>query len=205
MSEKHYRTFRLANASPAKTPAASSRGFKLLELMIVAAIGSIMVAVSVPSISTAMSNMHLTSASGSLASALQSARYMAISNGCPVQVAVLYTRDAKTGEQVYQVTEETISANTCTTTYVAVPNLPASTPFAASDVAVTSVVQNGTSTTLSSSYPSATVQFNANGTVTAPGTTSPPISFAFVVSQSKGTQTNTINVSGVGYVKVTSP
>ena len=85
MSRKHLRTPYPANAPKTKDPAASSRGFKLLELMIVVAISSVMTVVAIPIINTSISDMYLGSAATSLASEFSSARYQAISSGCPIQ------------------------------------------------------------------------------------------------------------------------
>jgi prepilin-type N-terminal cleavage/methylation domain-containing protein len=178
-----------------------SRGFSLLEIMIVAAIGTIMVAIGLPIINTTMASMHLTSASASLAGALQSARYQAISTGCMVQVSVSATASSfttptaananllpcGTGIACYQVITYPLSTATppscsATATYGSI------IPFTPLDTVFSSTAQ--------------TLQFNASGTVTESGSSAP---FALVLTPLKGGQTNTVNVSGVGYVKVTAP
>jgi Tfp pilus assembly protein FimT len=148
--------------------------------MLVVAVVLVMLKISLPVINTSLSNMYLGSAASSLAGAIQSARFQAISAGCPVQIAVSST--------TYQISAESITGSppACNTTFA---NVGSSIQFASSQI---------------SQSPSTTLQLNPSGTVTAVGGTI-PTTFSLVLSQLKSTQTKTVNVSGMGYVKVTSP
>ncbi len=200
MRIKHPRTLSLATVGRPARPANSSGGFTLIEIMVVLAIVLIMLKISLPAIQNSMSNLHLGSAASSLAGTIQSARYQAISSGCMVQVAVLYARQS--GEQTYQISASkgfTGSPPTCSAPTVN------TYPFTTSDISVSSVSVNGAAAVpINSSNPSASIYFNQNGTVsTAAGGL--PALFQFVLSQASGGATKTVNVSGVGYVKVTAP
>lgn len=212
MTTKHPRTWSPARVRQRAHPAKASGGFSLLEIMIVVSIVLIMLKISLPLINNTMSNLHLGTSSSGLASAIQSARYLAITTGCPVQVTINFARQS--GEQTYQLSTEKASGNppSCGTTYLNIGaqgldqngntiGNTAPVPFASSDISVTSV--NGV--VLSSSNPTATLQLNPNGVITAAGTTTPPTTFTLVLSQANGGQTNTVNISGMGYVKVTAP
>jgi Tfp pilus assembly protein FimT len=154
-----------------------------------------MVLVAVPIISTTMSNLHLSSAASSLSGAIQSARYQAISGGCPVQIAV--------SAQTYLVSAETITGTppACSTTFAA--SSYGAIPYASSEISFTSItVGTGAAVAINTSNPSASFQLNPSGMVTAAGTTVPPTSFSLVLSQTKGSGIKTISVSGMGYVKI---
>jgi Tfp pilus assembly protein FimT len=204
MRIKHPRTLLLATVRRASQPANSSGGFKILELILVVAISLVMLSIGLPKISTILSNMHLGSSANALASAIQSARFQAISTGCPVQLAVLYARQS--GQQEYQLSAEVLTTSTpptCAATYTSETSFNVAggpTPFTTSDISVTTV--NGVA--LSSSNPSVSMYFNANGTVSTTAG-SAPTTFLLVLSPSNGGNTKTVNVSGVGYVKVTAP
>jgi hypothetical protein len=182
-----------------------SDGFKLLELLLVVAIGSLMVAVAVPIINTTMTNLHLGSAATGLSTAVQSARYLAISSGCPVQMTV----SAHTYQEFAPATSGTPPAcNITPYPYPALP-VPYNQPitFASSEISVTSAsLVSVSGTVLSSLTIPASLQFNPNGTVTAtyaPGSAQPaPSNFSIVLSPSNGTARKTLFVSGVGNVKV---
>jgi len=173
-------TVSLTSTNRRPRPTDRSGGFTLLELMLVVAVALVMLKISLPVINTSLSNLYLGSAASSLAGAIQSARFQAISLGCPVQIAVSST--------TYQISAESITGSppTCTTTF---SNVGSAVQFASSQISLS---------------PSTTLQLNPNGTVTAAGGTI-PTNFSLVLSQLKGTQTKTVRVSGVGYVKVTAP
>jgi type II secretion system protein H len=189
-----FRAFR-SGAAPLKAAGRRAAGFSIIEIMVVLAIGSLMVVVALPSIRNTMSNMHLGSAASALSAAVQSARYRAISNGCPVQLAV--------SAQSYQVLAQTLTATTpptCSTTFTAQSYVTGGStvvPYTASEISLSSV--NGTA--INSGNPTATLQFNPSGTVTPAGS-AVPTSYLLVISQTTGSATKTVNVSGVGYVKV---
>ena len=163
----------------------SSRGFSLIELMVVVAIVLVMLKISMPIVNSSMRAMHLGSAASSLAAGIQNARYQAISNGCPMSITV------STGS--YQLAAESITGTppTCTTTFVNVPGDMGLIQYATSDISLTS----GTTT----------LYLNPNGTVTTVATGGVPTNFSLVLTPANGTATKTVNVSGVGNVKVTAP
>ena len=182
-----------------------SAGFNILELAIVVAIGSLMVAIAVPTINTTMTSFHLGSAATGLSSAVLSARYLAISSGCPVQMTV----NARTYQEFAPATSGTPPA--CNTTPYPYPALPfpnnQAITFASSEISVTSAsLVSVSGTVLSSLTIPVSLQFNPNGTVTAtytPGSTQPaPSNFSIVITPSSGTAKKTLFVSGVGNVKV---
>jgi prepilin-type N-terminal cleavage/methylation domain-containing protein len=185
MRDKHLRTLSPPGIRQVVRGSGSSGGFSLIELMVVVAIVLVMLKISMPIINSTMSAMHLGSAASSLAAGIQSARYQAISNGCPMSIT------ASTGS--YQLAAESIAGTppTCTTTFVNVPGDMGLVQYATSDISLTS----GTTT----------LYLNPNGTVTAIATGGVPTSFGLVLKPSNGTATKTVNVSGVGNVKVTAP
>ncbi len=204
MRDEHPRTLSLATVRRRTQPANSSAGFTLLEIMVVLTIALIMLKISMPIINSSMSNLHLGSSATNLAGAIQSARYQAISTGCPMQVAVLYARQS--GQQTYQVSAESITGTppACSATFVNYCQNSSLTvcpvPFTTSEITVTSVA----GIALSATTPSVSVQLNPSGTVSIVGSAvSAP--YLLVLSQANGGETKTVNVSGVGYVKVTAP
>jgi Tfp pilus assembly protein FimT len=190
--------------------------------MVVVCIALIMLKISLPYINNSMTDLRLGSSASSLAGAVQSARYLAISNGTPVELTVNYATLA--GQQTYQISAEGSSPVGCATAFCyycqgnsgwVIQTTPACPmPFASSGISVTTVntINPGTlaitnSVALSSTTPIASLQFNPNGMVTAATgtTTSPPMNFALVLTPSNNGQTKTVNISGAGYVKVTVP
>jgi Tfp pilus assembly protein FimT len=158
-----------------------------MELLVVVGIVMIIAAAALPSISTTISNMHLSSTASSLAGGLQSARYLAISTGCPVQITV--------SAQTYKAAAPTVSGTppACSTTY----------PYPVYPTGGNPIIQYASSD-VSCTTPQ-TVQFNPNGTVsaaTAPGTTPTQTTFSFPLAQLSGTAIKTVNVSGIGYVSI---
>jgi prepilin-type N-terminal cleavage/methylation domain-containing protein len=211
MTAEHPRTLSLATVRRTSQPANSSSGFTLLEIMVVLMIVLIMLKISLPYINNSMHDLHLGASASSLAAAVQSSRYLAISSGCSVQLAVNYA--TVSGQQTYQVLSQGTPPG-CAATFSNYCQGPSGwvlqtqacpIPFSSSDVSVTTVTVNGVATVLSSSSPTATLQFNPSGMVTAASTTTPPVTSTLVLSPSNGGQTKTVNVSGVGYVKVTVP
>ena len=186
-AKKKLDTFSSPVEGSARVGAAAARGFTLVELMVVVAMCVVMTAVALPRIDSTMHEMHLGSASSSLANAIQSARYQAISSGCPAHIAI--------SAQTYQVASGSPSGNppTCTTTTAA------AIPFATVNGDVTL-----TPTTAVYLY------LNSDGTVepvatitTIPAVVVPaPQSLTLGLTQSAGTAIKTISVSGLGYVKV---
>ena len=158
-------------------------------MIVVVAISVILVAVAIPIANTTTTNLHLGSTSTSLSSALLSAHYLAISSGCPVQVSV--------SAQTYQLSGESVTGTppACSTTYSYVCQ---GTNYTATACPVTYANSDVSCTNCS---PAQVVQFNSSGTVTAAAGTV-PTSFALVIAPSSGTATKTVNISGMGYVKV---
>lgn len=205
MRIKHPRTLSPATVRRPAQPPNSSGGFSLLEILVVLAIILIMLKIALPSIKNSMTDLRLGSSATSLAAGIQSARYQAISTGCTVQVSLLFARTA--GLQTYQLSTylPTGTPPACAATFSNYINYPTAcaacpVPFTSSDVSLTTV--NGV--VLSGSIPSASLFFNPNGTVSTT-TGGVAANFQLVLSPSNGGQTKTVNVSGVGYVKVTAP
>ncbi len=200
MRIKHPRTLSLAAIRRPAQPTNSSGGFTILEIALVLVVASVIFAISLPSFTNSMSNLRLGSSAGALADTIQSARYQAISTGCTVQISVLYARQS--GEQTYQ---KSASASITGTPPACSAPTATTIPFTSTEISVTSLSVNGAAAVpINSSNPSASIYFNPNGTVstTAGGL---PATFQFVLSQANGGTTKTVNVSGVGYVKVTAP
>ncbi len=78
-------------------------GFTLLEMLVVISVVGIMMAISLPIINTTLINMHVASAASSLSGAVQTARYQAISTGCPVQFTTIPASNS------YQLATEVVS------------------------------------------------------------------------------------------------
>jgi prepilin-type N-terminal cleavage/methylation domain-containing protein len=189
MTDKYPRASPLAIARRTAKPAASSGGFTLVELLVVLAIVILMLAIALPNINLAIKNMHLGSAASSLAAAIQSARYQAISTGCPVNVILpTGTCTGASGGLCYQLTQEALTGTppACASTFTPIPNIGGPNPYSTSDISLNA---------------SQTIQLNPSGTVTAAGS-SIPVNYSLILGLTNGSATKTINVSGVGNVKV---
>jgi Tfp pilus assembly protein FimT len=166
-------------------------GFTMVELVIVVMIAMVIMVSAIPIINTTLNNMHLGSAASSLAAAIQSTRYQAISAGCPYQFTLLPASNS------YQLATEVISGNppACASTYTNTGpnNNPAPVPFANADVTIST----------STACPNTSFLLNPGGTISAVGT--PTIASSFCIVLSHGAATKTVTVTGVGNVKVTSP
>jgi len=200
MSKQH-RTFCLSAVRRRNQPAAPSGGFKLLELVLVVAIGTVMTAVGLPMIKNTMSNLHLGSAATSLATVIQSARYLAVSSGCPVQIAVSAQSYQLSAVQLTTATPPACNGTAASPTYSyycggAYATAACPVTYASSEISLSP------STTQ-------TLQFNPSGIVSPAGNTSvtgfTPQNYSLTLAQTTGTQTKTVSVSGGGYVKVTAP
>jgi type II secretory pathway pseudopilin PulG len=188
MKDRIPATVSLAAVRRRARPAVSSSGFTILELVMVLAIAMILLKISLPVINTSLHNMHLNSAASSLAGAIQSARYQAISTGCPININVSAT--PVNGMLTYQVATEPISGTppACGASFVNGGLIP----YSSSDISV------------SSATPSATLQLNPSGTVGTVGV-STPTNFTIALAQLNGAETKLVTVSGVGNVKITCP
>ncbi len=182
MKDEHPRTVSLANDRRAAQPAASCRGFKLIELMLVVAVACVILAISLPAINRTITSMHLTSSATSLAGVIQSTRYKAIATGCPYEVVITASTLS------YQILTEPVvisaTAPVCGTTYSNVGN---SVTFANSDVVINA---------------NQTLVLNPSGTISAVGSITVPSTFTIVFSIANGSQTKTVTVSGVGNVSI---
>jgi len=74
--------------TPARVRVRGSRGFTLLELVLVVAVGMILAAMAVPVIGNTMRIYSMRSAISSLTGAISSSRYQAIFHGCKSQVVI---------------------------------------------------------------------------------------------------------------------
>ena len=162
----------------------SAGGWTLVELMAAVAIIILVIKISIPTIQNTMLAFRLSAAGSSVAGAIQQTRYQAIMIGCP------YTIAFTTGSTTYQVQTEAISGT---------PPVCAST-YSNSGSAITWTSGGGVNLNTSTTF-----TFLANGTVSATqGASNCAMPCTFQLSNTQGS-TNTISVSGVGYVKVTSP
>src|SRR5215469_4825211 len=123
----------------------SSRGFTLLETVIVVAASLILAAIAVPAFQTTLRNFALKSAVSALTGAIQSTRYQAIFHGCTYQLAF------NAAAYNYTISSAAPAANgqTCLGAPVQVGN---------------AIPLPGTGVTLNTNV---TLQFTANGSVTA--------------------------------------
>jgi prepilin-type N-terminal cleavage/methylation domain-containing protein len=190
MKDEHPRTFLPVSGRRTAQPAASCRGFKLVELMLVVAVAGVIMAMSLPAINRTITSMHLSSSATSIAGVIQSTRYQAIATGCPYEVAIT----ASSGS--YQIsTEQVVSTSTapvCSSTYSYVCASKISSTacpvvFANSDVIINA---------------NQTLVLNPGGTISTTTTITTPSTFTIVFSIANGSQTKTVTVSGVGNVSI---
>ncbi len=153
-----------------------SRGWSLLELVVVLSIIIVMVAMAVPLTQNVVRSFRLSAATTAISGAIQSTRYQAIMRGCA------YTISFSSTSTSYQVATQPLSGTppVCDSTFSNVGGL---IPWAGTP-------------DLHLAAP-ATLQFNPNGIVTATAG-----SLNLVVSN--GAASRTIEVSGVGNVTVRS-
>jgi prepilin-type N-terminal cleavage/methylation domain-containing protein len=162
---------------------ASCRGFSLIEIMMVMAISLIVLKMSLPMINSTIISFRLGSAASSLAGAIQSYRYKAISVGCPISIAV--------SSQTFQIAAESLTTTappTCSTTFT--NDVAGATQYSTSDISLNAPV---------------TLFLNPNGTLTTSAASIVPANFSLILSPSNGASTKTVTVSGVGNVKITAP
>jgi prepilin-type N-terminal cleavage/methylation domain-containing protein len=81
------------------TPSADEVGFSLVELLIAMAVGAVLVAMSVPVLSSAMSRMRMNSANSAISTAISKTRYRSIRN------SETYTLAITTPQNTYVVTD----------------------------------------------------------------------------------------------------
>jgi type IV fimbrial biogenesis protein FimT len=161
----------------------AATGFSILEILMVMVIAAVLAAFAIPMTINAVKSYRLTAAVSSATGAIQSTRYLAIMNGCPYQITFTPATNS------YQATGWTTTSGnpaTCTNAYTGAV-VPISSPDADS---ISRVI---------------TLQFSANGTVSE--TTTPPAGVSpmvFKITNSIG-GSNTVTVSSVGNVSVTSP
>lgn len=152
-----------------------SRGFTLIEVVVVVAIAMVMMAAAVPVVQASMRYFQLRSGISAVTGAIQSTRYQAIFQGCPYQLA--FTAATRS----YQVSSTTPLAGGvgCTAAYVAVGG---------------AVPIFGNALTLGADT---TMQFHPGGSVTPAG--------GIAMTVGNGAQVATISVSNYGNVNVTMP
>jgi Tfp pilus assembly protein FimT len=156
-----------------------SRGFTIIELLLVVIFGMIMAAMAIPATRSAIASLQLSAAVDSASGAIQSTRYQAIMHGYPYQV------DFDSTANTFQISNEVPPS----TTFTAVGN---AVPVSASSVTI------GVGTTNSSSTGHLILQLKSNGSVTASSGQSMPVSFTITYN---GT-TKTLTVSNYGAVSV---
>jgi type IV fimbrial biogenesis protein FimT len=160
----------------------------LLELVVVVAIVGVLLAISAPSFQTSLKSAHLSAATSSVTAAIQSTRFNAIVSGCNYQVA--FSQSTTT----YVITAQKLSGNppACATTYTSVGSGSPISWSGSGDISLKA---------------STTLTFLPNGVVNlySGGSTPCTTGLACLVLSNGTVATNTIIVSGVGNVKVTSP
>jgi prepilin-type N-terminal cleavage/methylation domain-containing protein len=156
-------------------------GFSLIELLVVIAIGTILTVMAVPMIINAVRSYQLTAAVSAATGAIQSTRYAAIMHGYPYQITFT---PATNSYQIYSmIPPATTYSAQVSTAGGTLPTNPI--PITGSgDITISQTI---------------TFQFQPGGTVT-----SVPSNTAFSITNPYGLS-NTITVSGVGNVTVTSP
>jgi prepilin-type N-terminal cleavage/methylation domain-containing protein len=103
-------------------PIRRSRGFSLLELVVVLAVSLVMAAMAVPVIQSSVAGFRLRGAVASVTGAIQSTRYRAIFDGCPYQIAL------SKASNTYQISN-TVTGAACAAAFT---NVGAPIPFAPS-------------------------------------------------------------------------
>jgi Tfp pilus assembly protein FimT len=166
---------------------ASAAGHSLIELVTVVVVVMTMLAIAMPVAQSAYRGFHLTAASAAIGGAIQAARYQAIMNGCP------NTLTFSTTATTYQLASELVSGTppTCAAAYT---NVGEALYWSTSgDVSI----KSGATTFV--------LTLNPSGIVTATGGSPTCTSGVGCLVLDNGSSTNTVTVSGVGNVTVTSP
>jgi len=169
----------------------------MIELLAIVALIALVIRISLPLVQNTILAYRLGVASSSVAAGIQQTRYQAIMNGC------LYSIAFTAGSTTYQVQSQAISGTppVCATNADGSPNFT----NVASPGAVVSWTSGGGISLLTST----TLEFGPSGIVGPPPSpaTSPlvPCAPSCSFQLSNGNTTNTITISGVGSVKVTSP
>jgi prepilin-type N-terminal cleavage/methylation domain-containing protein len=154
---------------------ASSRGFTMLELVTVVAIGLVLTAMAIPVVTSSLQYFRFRSAVSSVTSVIQATRYQAIFQGCPYKVAF----DASSFNYTISNENPTGGLTTCAATFTAASAIP----LTGKAVALSSAV---------------TLQFSPGGAVSNPVTAG-----AQTLTLTSGNRTATIVVSNFGNVNVT--
>ena len=163
----------------------TTAGTSLLELMVVVGIVGVMLAIALPSLRTSLKSAHLSAATSAVTGAIQSTRFKSIVSGCNYSHRLFPDQ-----HHLPDYRADSIGAPpTCAATY---SNVGSALPWSTSgDVKLLA---------------STTLQFSPNGIVSLSSGGSSPCARVACLKLSNGTvATNTIIVSGVGNVTVTSP
>ena len=159
---------RKVSSRSGRRPVRPSQGFTVIELALTLAAISVLVAVAVPTTVNTLRNLRLSAAVSAATGAISATRYQAIMHAYPYNITF------NSSNATYQVASEPPGASSFT-------NLGSAIPISG----VGDVTINQTTT----------LQFNANGTVTA---TTGTLTFTI----SNPLTTHTITVTGVGDVSV---
>lgn len=164
-------------------------GTTLVELIVVLVIVGVLLAVAKPSFMVTFKSMNLSAATSAVTGAIQATRFKSVVAGCQYQLILTQ------GTTTYQLAWEqpsNASPPTCATTFTNINS---------------AISWSGTGDGISLQSSSVTLQFCPNGTVGlySTGSTTCTATIPNIVLSNGTVTTNTIAVSGVGNVKVTSP
>jgi prepilin-type N-terminal cleavage/methylation domain-containing protein len=154
--------------------ASSQRGFSLIEIVVVVSIALVLAAIAIPVMTRSLQYFRFRSAVSSVTGAIQSAKYQAVFQGCPFQVAFV------AGTYTYQILGENkqpAPATGCVAGFVARTN---ALPLSGSGVTLTA---------------NSTLQFSPSGKVTSPVG-------LMTMTLTSAPQTATITISNFGNVNV---
>lgn len=154
---------------PGQGTALECAGFTLLQMLVTIAVIGVLSAFAIPTLRNAMRSYRLSAAVSAATGAISATRYQAIMRAYPYQLTF------SSSSATYQVANEPTGASSFSNVGGAVPI------SGVGDVTIS---------------PTTTLQFNANGTVTATTGT-----LSFTITNTIG-QSKTITVSGVGNVTV---
>jgi Tfp pilus assembly protein FimT len=164
-----------------RVPARTARGFTLMELCIVVAIGMLLAAAAVPMITNTVRIYRMRSAIASVTSAISAARYQSIFTGCKTQLTITKA------SYNYQFASEApaITGSTCLAAFA---NVGSAVPFMGTGVAINQNV---------------TLTFTPGGAVSSVPVQAPLIQIVLTYPGFSAVPQETVQVSSYGNITVT--